>query len=104
MHSEALHQVSQQLHRLRTTTVQRYSSFIKFEVDVHNINIFPIKGPPRQIHQAKFVVTDDDVDAIVKLWPEEWRGPLAEPLLEEQNVEEPPIHQVNGEEQEGDDT
>ena len=42
------------------------------------------------------------MDAIVKLWPEEWRGPLAEPLPEEQNVEEPPIHQVNGEDQEGD--
>ena len=64
----------------------------------------PVKGPPQQIHQAKFIVTDDDVDILVKLWPEEWHGPLVEPLPEEQNVEEPPIHQVQGEEQEGDDT
>ena len=69
---------------------------------MHNINLFPVKGPPWKIHQAVFVVIEDDVDAIVKLWPEEWRGPLAEPLLEEQNVEEPPIHQVHGEEQECD--
>ena len=66
--------------------------------------MLPIKGPPQKIHQARFIVTDDDVDAIVKLWPEEWRGPLAKPLPEEQNVEEPPIHQVHGEEKEGDDT
>ena len=52
------------------------------------------------------MVTDDDVDAIVNIWPEEWSSPLAKPLFEEQNVEEkkaeePPIHQVNGEEHEG---
>ena len=42
------------------------------------------------------------MDAIVKLWPKEQCSPLEEPLPEEQNVE-PPIHQVHGEEKEGDD-
>ena len=84
--------------------MQRYASFIKFEVDMHNINLLPIKGPPRKIHQARFIVIDDDVDAIFKLCPEEWSDPLVEPLPEDKNVEEPPIHQVHGEEQEGDDT
>ena len=50
------------------------------------------------------MVTDDDVDAIVNLWSEKWHGPLAELLPEEQNAEEPPIHQVNDEENEGNDT
>ena len=63
--------------------MQRYAFFIKFEADVHSINLFPVKGPPRQIHQAVFVVIEDDVYAIVKLWLEEWRGPLIEPLPEE---------------------
>ena len=49
------------------------------------------------------MVTNNNVDAIVNLWPEEWCGPLTEPLTEEQNAQEPPIHQVNGEEHEGDD-
>ena len=43
------------------------------------------------------MVTDDDVDAIINLWPEEWHNPLVEPLPQEQNAEELPIHQVNGE-------
>ena len=80
-----------------------YASFVKFEADIHNINLLPTKAPHRQIHQARFNVTDDDVDAIVKLWPEEWHGPLAKLLHEDLNAEEPPIHQVNGEYQEGDD-
>ena len=82
LHVKALFQVVQQIHQIRTATVQRYASFIKFEVDMHQINLLPLKGPPRHIHQARFVVTDDDVDAIIKLWPKEWCGPLAEPLPE----------------------
>ena len=78
--------------------MKRYASFVKFEADMHHINLLPVKGPPQQIHQARFVVINDDVDAIVKLWPEEWCSPLVEPLPEDQNVEEPPIHQVQGEE------
>ena len=83
--------------------MHRYTTFVKFEADVHNINLLTTKDPLLQIHQARFIVTDDDVDAIVNMWHEEWCDPLAEPLLEEQNAEEPPIHQVNGEEHEGDD-
>ena len=30
--------------------------------------------------KPKFVVTDDDVDAIIKLWLKERHGPLAKPL------------------------
>ena len=48
-------------------------------------------------------MTVDDVDAIVNLWPKEWCSPLAEPLHEDLNAEELPIHQVNGEDHEGDD-
>ena len=53
------------------------------------------------MHHVDFMVTDEDVDAIIHLWLEEWRGPLAEPLPEGQNAEEPPLYQVNGEEHEG---
>ena len=84
--------------------MQRYASFVKFEADMHQINLLPVKGPPRHIHQAKFIVTDEDVDAIVNLWLEEWHGPFAEPLPQDQSVEEPSIYQVQGEEQEGYDT
>ena len=50
------------------------------------------------------MVIDDDVDAIVNLWPKKWRIPLADLLPEEHNVEEPAIHQVSAEEHEGNDT
>ena len=46
---------------------------------------------------------DEHVDAIVNIWLEEWRIPLAELLPKEQNMKEPSLHQVNGEEHEGDD-
>ena len=49
------------------------------------------------------MVTNDGVDAIVNIWLDKWRGPLAELLPEEQNAEEPPIHQVNAKEHEGND-
>ena len=84
--------------------MQLYASFVKFEADMHNINLLPIKGPPRKIHQSRFILTNNDVDTILKLWIEEWHALIEEPLPEEKNVEEPPIHQVHGEEQEGDDT
>ena len=102
MQAEALREVVCQTHRIPATTVHRYVAFVKFEADIHNINLLPTKAPHRQIHQARFIVTDDDLDAIVKLWPEEWCGPLIEPLPEDQNAEEPPIHQVNCEDNEGD--
>ena len=49
------------------------------------------------------MVKDDDVDAIVNLWLKEWCGPLEDPLSKGKNPNEPPIHQVIGEEHEGDD-
>ena len=49
------------------------------------------------------MVTNEDVDVIINIWSEEWRNPLAKSLPEEQNAEEPLLHQVNGEEHEGDD-
>ena len=71
---------------------------------MHNINLLLIKGPPRKIHQARFILTDNDVNTIFKIWLEEWHALHEEPLHEEKNVEEPPIHQVHGEEKEGDNT
>ena len=50
------------------------------------------------------MVTNEDMDAIINLWLEEWHGPLAELLPEEQNTEGLLLHQVNGEYHEGDDT
>ena len=97
LHAEAVQQVVRKTHRIHTKTMQRYASFIKFEVDMHNINLLPIKGPSRKIHQAIFVVTNYGVDTIVKLWLKEWHVPLPEPIPEENNVEEPPIHQVHDE-------
>ena len=104
MHAEGLREVVQQSHRIRATTVHRYATFIKFQVDAHAITLLPTKEPLQQVHHASFMVTNDDVDAIINPWPEEWCGPLAEPFPEEQNAEEPPLHQVNGEKHEGDDT
>ena len=83
--------------------MQLYASFVKFEADMHNINLLPIKGPPRKIHQDSFILIDNDVDTIFKLWPKEWHALLEEPLPEEKNVKEPPINQAHGEEKEGDD-
>ena len=50
-----------------------------------------------------FMVTDEDMDTIVNLWSKEWHDLLVEPLPEGHNVEEPLLHQVNGEEHEGND-
>ena len=86
-----------------TMTIHRYTAFIKFQADVHAITLFPTKDPLQQVYHASFMVKNDNVDAIINLWLEEWCGPLAEPLPEEKNAQEPPLHQVNGEELEGDD-
>ena len=92
MHAEALWEVVRKNHRIHATTVHRYATFVKFEADIHNRNILPTKAPHWQIYQARFIVTDNDVDAIVKLWPKEWCGPLVEILPEELNVEQLRIH------------
>ena len=83
--------------------MHRYTTFIKFQVDVHAITLLPTKDPLQQVHHVGFMVKDDDVDAIVNLWLKEWCGPPAESLSEGKNPNELPIHQVIGEEHEGDD-
>ena len=45
MHAKVLRQVVRQTHRICAITVHRYTTFIKFEADVHNINILPTKDP-----------------------------------------------------------
>ena len=42
------------------------------------------------------MITDIDVDDIVKEWLEEWRGSLQEPLPEHQNEEDPPVDHNEG--------
>ena len=61
----------------------------------------PKKDPTKQAHNAGFIITNGDVEEIIKEFLDEWRSPLAELLPEGQNEEEPPLHQVNGEEKEG---
>ena len=104
MHAEALCQDVRESHRIRDTTLHRYATFIKFQANAHNINLLPAKYAFQQVHRAIFMVTDNVVDGIINIWPEKWRSPLVEPLPEELNAEELPIHQVNAEENEGNDT
>ena len=61
----------------------------------------PKNDPTKQAHQARFMITDVDVDAIVQEWPDEWRDPLAKLLPEEQNQEYPPVNQDNGQGNDG---
>ena len=83
--------------------VHEYAAFVKFQAEVHNIILDPTRDPIKQVHHTDFMVTNKDVDAIINLWPEEWHDPLAEPLPEVQDAEEPLLHQFHGEEHEGDD-
>ena len=55
----------------------------------------------KQVHHVGFMVMDEDVDAIINLWLEEWHEPLVEPLPEREDEEDPPVHQVHGEGNEG---
>ena len=43
----------------------------------------------KKAHLVGFMITNDDVDAIFQEWPEEWRDPLAEPMVEGGNQEDP---------------
>ena len=83
--------------------VHRYASFINFQVGAHNMILEPKKGSSRQVHHAGFMLMDEDVDAIINLWLEEWRSPLVEPLPEGPDEEDPLLHQVRDEGNEGGD-
>ena len=63
----------------------------------------PKKYPARQAHNAGFIIINTDVDDIVKEWPEEWRGPLAKPIPEHLNEEDPPLDHDNGQGNQGGD-
>ena len=63
----------------------------------------PKKDTAKQAHNAGFIITNANVKEIIKEWMDEWRGPLAEPLPEGQNEEEPLVHWVDGQENEGGD-
>ena len=51
------------------------------------------KDPTKQVHEEGLIITDEDVDDIVKEWPKEQYGPLVETLPVEQNQEDPPANQ-----------
>ena len=51
----------------------------------------PKKDPTKQAHNARFKITNADVDEIVQEWPDECRDPLVEPLPKGQNEEDPPV-------------
>ena len=61
------------------------------------------KDSSRQVQHVGFMLKDEDVDAIINLWLEEWSGPLAKSLPEGSDEEEPPLHQVHDECNEGGD-
>ena len=48
----------------------------------------PKNNPAKQAHNAGLMITDTDVNEIVKEWPKEWRVPLAEPLPKHLNKED----------------
>ena len=83
LHIEALRDVIHRSHRIHVATVHRYATFIKFQAEAHNIILEPTRDLIKQVHHTDFMVTNEDMDAIINLWPEEWHNPLAEPLLEE---------------------
>jgi len=57
--------------------VHRYDTFIKFQANTHTLTLLPIKDPLKQVHHADFMVVDEDMDAIINIWLEEWCSPLA---------------------------
>ena len=78
--------------------VHRYADFINFQASVHNMILEPKKDPTKQVHNAWFMITNADVDVIIKEWLDEWHGPLAEPLPAEQHQEDPSVNQGNSQE------
>ena len=68
LHGEAMRDVIWWSHRIRAVTIQRYAAFINFQASVHNIIMDPSKDPTKQVHQAGFMITDANVDAIVQHW------------------------------------
>ena len=77
-------------------TVHRYVAFINFQVDAHNMILEPKKYLAKQAHNARFMITDIDVDDIVKEWLEEWCNPLQELLPKHQNEEDPQVDHSKG--------
>ena len=103
LHVEVLHDVVHRSHRIHAATVHRYIEFINFQAKAHNIILLPTKNPIKQVHHADFMVTNEDMDAIINLWLEEWCSPLANPVSKEKDAEEPLLYQVHSEEHEGND-
>ena len=73
--------------------VHRYVAFINFHAAAHNMILEPKNDLAKQVHYVGFMITDEDVDAIVQDWPKEWCSPLVESLPEDQNQEYPPANQ-----------
>ena len=50
LHAKVLHDVIRQSNRVIAATVHRYTSFINFQVSVHNTTLEPNKEPTKQAH------------------------------------------------------
>ena len=67
------------------TTVHSYATFINFQDKGHNMILESKRDSAKQVHHVGFMFTDEDMDAIIHLWLEEWHGPLEETIPEGQD-------------------
>ena len=95
-HAETLRNVVRRSHRIHIVMVHRYMNFVIFQDGAHNMILEPKKDLVKQAHNVGFMITNTDVDDIVKEFPEEWHNPLAKPLPEHLNKEDPPMDHNDG--------
>ena len=77
LQAEAVRQKMVNIPRLEFVMVQRYRNIIIFHVGPHYINIKPWQDPHNQWLVTKFRLTKEEIDNIIREWPEEWKELVA---------------------------
>ena len=80
LYAGALRDVIKHQHRLQAATVQKYTSFTNLYDGVHNIILEPRKDPKKKTKPVHFMIIDQDVEALIQEWLDEWRVPVDEEM------------------------
>ena len=71
-----LHMVVNQYPRLSPSLYKQYCHIAEFKEDFHRAYVKARKDPMETWHPLPYLVTEDDLLAVVQDWPEEWMTPL----------------------------
>ena len=88
MHAEALRNQMWKKKRLAYDAVKQFHQIIKFHIDLHYVLIHPRQYPQHEWLLTPFLLTREEVESIVQEWKKEWRAPIIDDQVVDEDLDQ----------------